>query len=419
MACVFLALGMPGAAMAQTAAPAKAALLKPITVHIGYNPLAGSLPIVSTMISERLFEKEAAKLGYQVTADWVQFIGGAPPANAAMVAGRLDIDIDFGVAAIVPRIKNKIPIVVFGVNASHLSNAVVVRNGSGIDEVSKLAGKTIGVPIATSAHYSLATIVKEETGKSLQQLGIKLVNMSPSEGIKMPEGLDAAAVWVPVRYMDQSLGTSSLLMDSSGYTGPAHRLKGARAQSVKDAWGYPEGFILDRLYLCARQSFATENPNLLVAFLRARMEAQEMAVANADKVLAAANAVWKLDPAIAAKARDTYPENTGIRATPVILEYDALAIIKASEFYASIKAIDSQVTWDEVKAVLMPAAAMEKSAWEAAGMKPSVAAMEANFKGSNPTWKDLNIAGGAPVWLWDQTPDWGLRKYKPGPFLTK
>jgi ABC-type nitrate/sulfonate/bicarbonate transport system substrate-binding protein len=417
--CLCLGFGLPVAATAQSATPAKPVALKQITVHIGYNPLAGSLPIVSTMMSEHLFEKEAAKLGYQVTPDWVQFIGGAPPANAAMVAGRLDIDIDFGVAAIVPRIKNKIPIVVFGVNASHLSNAVVVRTGSNIDDVSKLAGKTIGVPIATSAHYSLATIVQEETGKSLQELGIKLVNMSPSDAIKMPEGLDAAAVWVPVRYMDQTLGTASLLMDSSGYTGPAHKLKGARAPSVKNAWGYPEGFILDRLYLCARQAFATENPNLLLAFLRARMKAQEMAVANTDKALAAANGVWKLDPAIAAKARDTYPENTDIRSTPVILEYDALAIIKASEFYASIKAIDAPVTWAEAKAVLMPAAAIEKSAWEAAGMKPSVAAMETNFKGSNPTWKDLNIAGGAPVWLWDQTPDWGQRKYKPGPFLVK
>ncbi|MFX3824740.1 ABC transporter substrate-binding protein, partial [Streptococcus suis] len=92
----------------------------------------------------------------------------APPANAALLAGRLDIDVDFGTAAIVPRIKNKIPIVVFGIHASHLSNAVVVRTGSDIDEVAKLAGKTVGGPIATSAHYTLATVVREATGKSLQ-----------------------------------------------------------------------------------------------------------------------------------------------------------------------------------------------------------------------------------------------------------
>lgn len=402
-----------GVAHAQTPAS------KQVTVRIGYNPLAGGLPIVGTLIQDKLFEREAAKLGYQVTTEWIQFLAGAPPANAAMLAGRLDIDVDFGVAAIVPRIKNKIPIVVFGIHASHLSNAVVVRPGSDIDEVSKLAGKTVGVPLATSAHYTLATVVQEQTGKSLQELGVKLVNMTPSEGIKMPAGLDAAAVWVPVRFMDQSLGTASLLIDSSGFTGPAHKLKGQRAPGVEKAWGYPEGYLLDRLYLIARQAFAKDYPDLLVAFLRARIEAQRLAVANRDKALETANVTWKLDPAVAAKARDTYPENTDIRNAPFVLEADALAIVKGSEFFASIQAIDGPVSWADVKAVLMPGAEIQKRAWEEGGMKPSIAAMEGNFKGTNPTWPELNIAGGQPVWMWDQTPNWGQRKYKPGPFLPK
>lgn len=418
---LFASLAVALAAIGSVAivADAQTPAAKQVAVRIGYNPLAGGLPIVGTMMTDKLFEKEAAKFGYQVTTEWIPFLAGAPPANAAMLAGRLDIDVDFGVAAIVPRIKNKIPIVVFGIHASHLSNAIVVRPGSDIDEVSKLAGKTVGVPLATSAHYTLATVVQEGTGKSLQELGVKLVNMTPSEGIKMPAGLDAAAVWVPIRFMDQSLGTASLLIDSSGFTGPAHKLKGKRATGVEKAWGYPEGYLLDRLYLCARQEFAKDHPDLLVAFLRARIEAQRLAVANRDKALETANATWKLDPAVAAKARDTYPENTGIRNVPFALEGDALAIVKGSEFFASISAIDGPVSWAEVKAVLMPGAAIQKKAWEEGGMKPSVATMEADFKGSNPTWPELNITGGTPVWLWDQTPNWGQRKYKPGPFTAK
>ena len=418
---LFASLAVALAAIGSVAivADAQTPAAKQVAVRIGYNPLAGGLPIVGTMMTDKLFEKEAAKFGYQVTTEWIPFLAGAPPANAAMLAGRLDIDVDFGVAAIVPRIKNKIPIVVFGIHASHLSNAIVVRPGSDIDEVSKLAGKTVGVPLATSAHYTLATVVQEGTGKSLQELGVKLVNMTPSEGIKMPAGLDAAAVWVPIRFMDQSLGTASLLIDSSGFTGPAHKLKGKRAPGVEKAWGYPEGYLLDRLYLCARQEFAKDHPDLLVAFLRARIEAQRLAVANRDKALETANATWKLDQAVAAKARDTYPENTGIRNAPFALEGDALAIVKGSEFFASISAIDGPVSWAEVKAVLMPGAAIQKKAWEEGGMKPSVATMEADFKGSNPTWPELNITGGTPVWLWDQTPNWGQRKYKPGPFTAK
>ena len=410
---------LAASASAPEMAGAQTPASKQVAVRVGYNPLAGGLPIVGMMMTDKLFEKEAAKLGYQVTTEWIPFLAGAPPANAAMLAGRLDIDVDFGVAAIVPRIKNKIPIVVFGIHASHLSNAVVVRPGSDIDDVSKLAGKTVGLPLATSAHYTLATVVQEGTGKSLQELGVKLVNMTPSEGIKMPAGLDAAAVWVPIRYMDQQLGTASLLIDSSGFTGPAHRLKGKRVPGIEKAWGYPEGYLLDRIYLCARQAFAKEHPDLLVAFLRARIEAQRLAVANRDKALEIANVTWKLDPAVAAKARDTYPENTDIRNGLFVLEGDALAIVKGSEFFASIQAIDGPVSWAEVKAVLMPGAEIQKKVWEEVGMKPSVAAMEANFKGSNPTWPELNIAGGTPVWMWDQTPNWGQRKYKPGPFLVK
>ena len=121
-------------------------------------------------------------------------------------------------------------------------------------------GKPSGVPLATSAHYTLATIVLEGTGKSLQELGVKLVNMTPSEGIKMPAGLDAAAVWVPVRFMDQSLGTATLLMDSSGYTGPGHKLKGKRAPERGKGLGLPGGIPagpaipLRKTILCERAS---------------------------------------------------------------------------------------------------------------------------------------------------------------------
>jgi taurine transport system substrate-binding protein len=398
-------------------APAVLAQTKPITVRIGWNPLAGSTPMTAFMVREKLFEQEAKKVGYEVTAEWSQFLTGAPPANAALVADRLDIDVDFGSAAMVPRIKQKIPVVIFGVQASHLSNAIVVRPGSPINEIAKLAGKTVGLPIATSAHYTLASIVKYQTGKSLQELGIKLVNMAPTEGIKMPQGLDAAGVWVPIRFMGKGLGTAELLMDSSGFSGPAHATPNRRMADVANAWGAPEGYLVDRLYLCARAAFAKDHPDLLAAFLRARVRAQEMANADKDKALAMANEWWKLDQAVAEQARDTYPENTNIRNAPYVLEYDALAIIMTSEFFTSIDTIDKPVTWEELKPVLAAGAAMQKQAWIDGGSKPSVQEMEAHFKGANPTWPELNVAGGAPVWMWDEMPDWGQRHYKPGPFL--
>ena len=405
---------MLATALAILAAGTADAQNRQVTVRVGWNPFAGSTPITAIIQQEKLFEIEAKKFGYDVTTEWPQFTAGGPPANAAMVAGRLDIDIDFGSAAMVPRIKQKVPIVIFGVHASHLSNAIVVRPGSGITSIAQLAGKTVGVPIATSAHYTLASIAQYQTGKSLSELGLKLVNMPPAEGIKMPPGIDASGVWVPIRFMGKSLGTAELLIDSSGFTGA-----GTRTDTVKNAWAYPEGYLADRLYLCAREAFAKEHPNLLVAFLRARVQAQKLANDNRDKALAVANEWWKLEPAIAAQARDTYPENTNIRNAPFVLEYDALAIVKTSEFFASLETIDKPVSWAELKPYLMAAAAMQKAAWQEGGSTPSVAAMESHFKGSNPTWPELNVAGGSPIWMWDETPNWGERHYKPGPFMIK
>ncbi len=405
-------------AAALVATPA-AAQNKQVTVRIGWNPFAGSTPITATMIEQKLFEEEAKRLGYDVTPEWIQFVAGAPPANAAMVAGRLEMDVDYAGGAIVTRIKQKIPIVVFGIHASHLSNAVVVRPGSEINEIAKLAGKTVGLPVATSAHYTLASIAKHQTGKSLDELGVKLVNMPPSEGIKMPHGLDAAGVWVPFRFMGKGIGTAEILADSSGFGGPAHKNGAKRFEDVKSAWGYPEGYLVDRLYLCAREAFAKEHPALLTAFLRARIRAQDIATKDQEKALSTANGYWKLDPGVAAQARDTYPENTNIRNAPFVLEYDALAIIKASEFFASIGTIDSALTWAELKPVLVGGATVQKKAWEEGGSKPSVAEMEGHFKGSNPTWPELTIAGGKPIWTMDETQGWGERHYKEGPFLVK
>ena len=189
-----------------------------------------------------------------------------------------------------------------------------------------------------------------------------------------------------------------------------------RFEDVKNAWAYPEGYLVDRLYLCAREAFAKEHPNLLTAFLRARIRAQQIAVADLGKALATANEFWKLDPAIAAQARDTYPENTNIRNAPYILEYDALAIIKSSEFFLSLGTIDDPVTWAELTPILLAGADLQKKAWEEGGSKPTVAEMEQHFKGSNATWPELNVAGGKPIWTLADTPKWGERHYKPGPF---
>jgi ABC-type nitrate/sulfonate/bicarbonate transport system substrate-binding protein len=405
-----LTSSLGGVASAQT---------KRVTVRIGFNPFAGTAGINGIIQERKLYEKYAAKYGYSVVTDWKQFIAGGPPANAAMMSGNLDIDMDISSAALTARIKQGVPFVVFGIQASHISNAVMVRPGGGIDEVAKLEGKTIGLPVGTSAHYTLASVIRNVLGKSIEQARIKVVNMPPNVGIQMPAGVDAVAVWVPFRFQGPDLGTADLLVDSDGFTGKTYKSPGGRLPETKKAWGWPEGFFTDRLYLSARQAFANEHPDLLRAFLEADWEAQEIVSANQPQAIEIANRWWKLKPEIAQQSLETYAENDGIRTAPVVLEYDALTLIKTSEFFHSLGTIDSALTWKEIKPLLSWAADIQKAVWESRGSRPSIDEMKTGFHGTTKYWPDLSIAGGAPVWQWAETPQWGERFYKPGPFGDK
>jgi NitT/TauT family transport system substrate-binding protein len=388
---------------------------KKVTVRIGWNALAGTTPISGTMQNEKLFEKYAKQRGYEIETQWQQFIAG-PPANEAMVAGRLDLDMDLASAAYVSRIRQGVPAVIIGTQASHLSNAIMVRPGSKVKTVTDLQGKTVGLLTATSAHYTLASIVKQHLGKTLQEANVRVVNMPPAESIKMPQGLDAAVIWVPFQFIGPQLGLSELLIDANGQTGPAYEKPGIRVEEIKKAWGYPEGYFTDRLYLTAREQFAEEYPDLVVAFLLARWEAQDIVASSFDRAVEVANNWWKQPTEVAKLAAATYPENTNIRNAPVLLEWDALSLIKTSEFFQSLGTIDKALTWDELQSVMLKGAEFQKRAWEQRGKQPSLEKLRAGFEGSAPGWSLIVVNGGEPVWRYKEVTDWGKRFYKPGPF---
>ena len=391
---------------------------KQMTVRIGWNALAGAAPISVVMQEEKLFEKHAKNFGYEITTEWTRFTAG-PPANEAFVAGRLDLDMDVASAAYVARIKQEVPVILIGTQASHLSNAIMVRPGGNVKEVADLEGKTIGLFANTSAHYTLASIVKEHLGKSLREANIKIVNMSPSESVKMPQGLDAAVIWVPFQFMGPHLGLSELLIDANGLTGKGHSGPLRQVDEVKKAWGYPEGYFTDRLYISARKQFVESDPNLAVAFLLARWEAQDIIAGNFTRAVALANELWKLPAQVTELAVATYPENTNIRNAPILLEYDALALIKTSEFFHDLGTISTPLTWAELGAVMRPGADIQKKAWELRGSQPSVEQLVAGFKGSAPGWPSIIINGGEPVWRIEQVKDWGSRRYVAEPFGRK
>jgi ABC-type nitrate/sulfonate/bicarbonate transport system substrate-binding protein len=390
--------------------------LKKVNVRLGWQPLSGgSAAIAMYLIREKLFEKEAAKLGYEITPEWKTFAAG-PPSNEAMLSGQLDIDMHLSALPTVARLATGIPVVPIATVGSNIANALMVRPNSPINDVSMLPGKTVGLPIGTSAHYVLASVVATHLGKSIEDTGIKLVNMPVSEAIKMPAGIDVAAVWVPVRFIGPELGLAELLVDANGYTGKGSNSPGTRLPEVKKSWAYPEGYNTDRLYAFAREQFLVEHPDIIVAFIRAHMQAQTMAIADRAGLIALANATWKQPEIIAETTLQTYAETSGIRMTPAVLEWDVLTLVKASEYLTFMKVRDKPLTWEGLKPVLTKSAMVQKRAWESSEPKVSIEQMMKGFTGSTKLYGPIIINGGAPVWEWDSTPDWGRRIYVKGPF---
>lgn len=389
---------------------------KTVNVRVGWQPLSGgSAAIAMLMIREKLFEKQAAKLGYTIVPEWKTFAAG-PPSNEAMIAGQLDIDMHLSALPTVARIATGVPVVPIAVVGSNIANALMVAPKSPINDVSMLPGKTVGLPLGTSAHYVLASIVQTHFGKSIEEIGMKLVNMPVSEAIKMPSGIDVAAVWVPVRFIGPQLGISELLVDANGNTGKGNKNPGTRLPEVKKSWAYPEGYNTDRLYAFSREKFLADNPDIVLAFILAHSEAQALAVKDKSGILAVANATWKQPEIIAETTLQTYAETAGVRMTPAVLEWDVMTLIKASEYLTFMKVRDKPLTWDGLKPLLTKSAAIQKKAWELSVSKVSVEDMKKGFRGETKLYGPIVINGGAPVWEWNTTSDWGKRIYVAGPF---
>lgn len=397
------------ATLVMMAHAAQAQTPKSLTVRLGWQPLAGgSAAIAMLMQRDKLFEQAAERLGYNLTIDWKTFAAG-PPSNEAMVAGHLDFDMHLSALPTANRIAAGIPALPIAIVGSNIANAILVKPGSAINEVSKLAGKTVGAPIGTSAHYVLASVVQAHFGKSLEEAGIRIINMPVTEGVKVPQGVDAAAVWVPLRFIGPHQGLSELLIDANGWTGKGSAQPGMRLPEVQKAWGYPEGYMTDRLYAFARTAFYNEHPNVVVAFLQAHIEAQERVLKQFEDVVKLANEKWAQPDIIARTTLQTYAETAGVRRAPYVLEWDVASVRKASEFLTATKVRDKPIDWDQLKAAFAKTADVQKRVWDSREQKPTLDEMAKGFTGKSELYGPIHINGGAPVWAWASTEKWGER----------
>jgi taurine transport system substrate-binding protein len=131
------------------------------------------------------------------------------------------------------------------------AEAMVVRNGSGINAPQDLKGKRIGVPFVSTTHFHLLFALEQfKIGAN----EVRVVNMRPPEIAAAWErgDLDATFVWDPVlakvKQNGRVLITSGLL----------------------SSWGKAtfDGFVVDK-------DFAKQNPDFMAAFVKVMAKADD------------------------------------------------------------------------------------------------------------------------------------------------
>ncbi|RJO76686.1 glycine/betaine ABC transporter substrate-binding protein [Nocardia panacis] len=188
-AAVAVAIGLAGAATGCAIDHSGADASKP-TLRIAYQTLpSGDLIVKNT----RWLEQELP--GYNIK--WIKFDSGAD-VNTAFLAGQ----VDFGTAGSSPVARGlsaplNIPYqVAFILDVAGDNEALVAREGTGIDSVLALRGKRIATAFASTAHYSLLAAL-DRNGLSANE--VKLVDLQPQAALAAWErgDIDAVYTWLP------------------------------------------------------------------------------------------------------------------------------------------------------------------------------------------------------------------------------
>lgn len=160
------------------------------TIRIGYQ----TFPSGDLIVKNNKW-LETALPNYNIK--WIKFDSGAD-INTAFIAKELD----FGALGSSPVARGlsaplNIPYeVAFVLDVAGDNEALVARNGSGINTLADLKGKRIGTPFASTAHYSLLAALAQN---NLSPNDVRLVDLQPQAILAAWErgDIDAAYTWLP------------------------------------------------------------------------------------------------------------------------------------------------------------------------------------------------------------------------------
>ena len=175
------------------------------TIRVGYQ----TFPSGDLIVKNNKWLEEALP-DYNIK--WTKFDSGAD-VNTAFIAKELD----FGALGSSPVARGlsaplNIPYkVAFVLDVAGDNEALVVRNGSGVDSIAQLKGKRIATPFASTAHYSLLAALSQN---GLSPSDVQLIDLQPQAILAGWDrgDIDAAYTWLPT--LDQLRKTGKDLITS-------------------------------------------------------------------------------------------------------------------------------------------------------------------------------------------------------------
>src|SRR5471032_967100 len=195
---------------------------------------------------------------------WKNFTSGAPLTNE-MVAGKLD----FGTMADFPGAFNGVAFEAAGKHSLFISvlsgnikgsgNGIVVPVASSAQSLADLKGKTISVPFASTAHGMLLRAVAAQGWDPLKDVNIIAQAPEVAGSALQANKIDAHADFVPFGELFPNRGFARKIYDGSQANSPTFH-----------------GALVD-------QDYAKKYPEIVVAYLRASIEANQLLTAEPEK----------------------------------------------------------------------------------------------------------------------------------------
>lgn len=228
------------------------------------NCATGGLLVRELKLLEKYLPRDGKYKDAQYDIQWKNFTSGAPLTNE-MVAGKLDFGSmadfpgSFNGAAFQKAGKQSLFINVLSGSTLGSGNGIVVPKSSPVQSLAELKGKTISVPFASTAHGMLLRAVKAQGWDPEKDVTITTQSPEVAGSALQSNKIEAHADFVPFAELFPHRGFARKIFDGSQANAPTFH-----------------GTLVDAEY-------AKKYPEIVVALLRAAIEADRLFAAEPEK----------------------------------------------------------------------------------------------------------------------------------------